>query len=110
VISDVPTIDDGQWGANARLSPALDFPALTMPAGFTDDSVPVPIEFLGKQFAEPTLFELAYAYEQVAPHRESPEDFGSIEEASTDLSPEAIEAWNEDQRQEITVEATGKGC
>jgi Asp-tRNA(Asn)/Glu-tRNA(Gln) amidotransferase A subunit family amidase len=59
-------------GNNRRLAPVLGFPALTVPAGFTADRLPVGIEFMGRQFSEPTLFKLAYAYEQGTRNRKPP--------------------------------------
>jgi amidase len=59
-------------GNNRRLSPALGFPAMTVPAGFTAEGMPVGLEFMGRSFAEPTLFKLAYAYEQGTHHRRAP--------------------------------------
>ncbi len=41
---------------------------MTVPAGFTADGLPVGLEFMGRAFAEPTLFRLAYAYEQGTHH------------------------------------------
>ena len=66
------TIDSTGPGNNRRLSPALGFPAMTVPAGFTADGLPVGLEFMGRAFAEPTLFRLAYAYEQGTHHRKPP--------------------------------------
>jgi Asp-tRNA(Asn)/Glu-tRNA(Gln) amidotransferase A subunit family amidase len=48
------------------------FPALTVPAGFTREGLPVGIEFLGRQFSEGTLFRLGYAFEQATHHRRPP--------------------------------------
>ena len=59
-------------GNNRRLAPILGFPAISVPAGFTSDGLPVGIEFLARQFAEPTLFKLAYAYEQATHNRKPP--------------------------------------
>jgi Asp-tRNA(Asn)/Glu-tRNA(Gln) amidotransferase A subunit family amidase len=59
-------------GNNRRLSPVLGFPALTVPAGFTADGLPVGMEFMGRPYAETTLFKLAYAYEQKTHHRKPP--------------------------------------
>jgi len=59
-------------GNNRRLSPILGFPAMTVPAGFTSDGVPVGIEFMARPFAEGTLFRLGYAYEQATHHRKLP--------------------------------------
>jgi Asp-tRNA(Asn)/Glu-tRNA(Gln) amidotransferase A subunit family amidase len=47
-------------------------PAITVPAGFSDDGLPVGLEFLGKPYAEATLFRLAYAFEQATGHRRAP--------------------------------------
>ena len=66
-----PAVDD-RTGNNRRLSPMLGFPAITVPAGFTSDGLPVGLEFLGRPFAEPTLFKFAYAYEQATHHRKPP--------------------------------------
>lgn len=59
-------------GNNRRLAPMLGFPAMTVPAGFTTDGLPVGIEFMGRPFAEGTLFKLGYAYEQGTRHRQPP--------------------------------------
>lgn len=57
-------------GSNSRLSPFSGFPALTVPAGFTADQLPIGLEFLGVAFSEPTLLRLGYAYEQGTNHRQ----------------------------------------
>jgi len=66
-----PLLDTSGIGNNRRLSPILGFPAMTVPAGFTTDGLPVGIEFLVRPFAEGTLFKFGYAYEQ-ATHRRKP--------------------------------------
>ena len=65
-------IDSTGPGNNRRLSPALGFPAVTVPAGFTGAGLPVGLEFMGRPFAEPALLRLAYAYEQGTHHRKPP--------------------------------------
>jgi Asp-tRNA(Asn)/Glu-tRNA(Gln) amidotransferase A subunit family amidase len=60
-------------GANNRLSAFSGFPALTLPAGYTADGLPVGVEFLGRAFAEPTLLQFAYAFEQGAGGRLLPD-------------------------------------
>jgi Asp-tRNA(Asn)/Glu-tRNA(Gln) amidotransferase A subunit family amidase len=59
-------------GNNRRLSPVLGFPAVTVPAGFTADGLPVGIEFMTRPFAEPALLKIAFAYEQATGHRTPP--------------------------------------
>jgi len=60
------------WGNNRRLSPVTGFPAITVPAGFTEDDLPVGIELLGRAFSEGMLLRLAYAYEQATQRRRPP--------------------------------------
>jgi amidase len=62
----------GDLGNNRRLAPLLAFPALSVPAGFTSDGLPVGIEFLGRQFSEGRLLTLGYAFEQATHHRRPP--------------------------------------
>lgn len=54
------------------MSPFSGFPAITVPAGFTTDGLPVGMEFLGRAFDEGTLIKLAYSYEQGTHHRQAP--------------------------------------
>lgn len=45
-------------------------PALLVPAGYTSaENGPIAIEFLGRPFSEPVLFQLAYGYEQASQMR-----------------------------------------
>jgi amidase len=59
-------------GENCQLSATTGLPAISMPAGFTDDGVPVGIELLGPAWSEPQLLAIAYAYEQAAHPRRAP--------------------------------------
>ncbi|MFL6555431.1 MAG: amidase, partial [Bacillus sp. (in: firmicutes)] len=55
-------VGSGQGAGNAnRLSPFSGFPAISMPAGFSDTGLPIGMELLGKAFDEPTLIKLAYS-------------------------------------------------
>jgi Asp-tRNA(Asn)/Glu-tRNA(Gln) amidotransferase A subunit family amidase len=68
-----PRPNDGYGrGDNRGLSPSLGFPALTVPAGFTPDSLPVGIELLGRPFSEAQLLAIGYAYERRTGHRRAP--------------------------------------
>jgi amidase len=68
-----PETQDGYGkGGNRSLSPAIGFPALTIPAGFTSDGLPVGIELLSRPFTEALLLGLGYAFEQGTDHRRPP--------------------------------------
>ena len=68
-----PRPEDGYGrGDNRGLSPAIGFPALTVPAGFTTDQLPVGLEFLARPFTEEMLLGFGYAYEQATHHRRPP--------------------------------------
>jgi Asp-tRNA(Asn)/Glu-tRNA(Gln) amidotransferase A subunit family amidase len=67
-----PFVETTGIGNNRRLSPILGFPAMTVPAGFTTDGIPVGIEFMARPFAEGTLVKFGYAYEQTTHHRKPP--------------------------------------
>ncbi len=69
--SNKPKGTDGP-GNNRYLAAALGFPAITVPAGFTSEGLPVGLEFLGRPFTEGTLIRFAYAYEQGTHHRRPP--------------------------------------
>lgn len=67
---------DGKYGSltvNTVVAAQALCPAVSLPAGFTDDGVPVGVELLGKPYHEHRLVQLAYAYEQVADPRRPPE-------------------------------------
>jgi Asp-tRNA(Asn)/Glu-tRNA(Gln) amidotransferase A subunit family amidase len=72
VLTNPNTKDEYRLGTNRSLSPSLAFPALTVPAGFTSDGLPVGIEFMGRMFSEATLLKLGYAYEQGTHNRRAP--------------------------------------
>jgi Asp-tRNA(Asn)/Glu-tRNA(Gln) amidotransferase A subunit family amidase len=62
-------------GSNNRLSAFSGFPSMALPAGFTRATgtsaavEPVVLEMLGRAFAEPTLFRLAYGWQRTTPPR-----------------------------------------
>jgi amidase len=65
-------IGEPQRGSNCQLSPSSGLPAISMPAGFTVDDVPVGLELMGVAWSEPQLLGLAYAYEQATHLRRPP--------------------------------------
>lgn len=46
--------------------------SITVPSGFTVDSLPTGITFLGKPYSDATMIKLAYSYEQNTHHRRPP--------------------------------------
>ena len=90
-----PTVNDR--GLNWTTISSRGFAAMTVPAGFTTKvydrgagspppllpakaaALPVGIDFLGLPFTEPTLFEIASAYEAASRHRAQPAEFGPLE-------------------------------
>lgn len=59
--------------ANNSLHAYIGLPTIIMPGGFFEsDGMPFAMQFLGREFSEPTLIKLASGYEAVAPHRTAP--------------------------------------
>jgi len=71
VLTARPTDGYGR-GDNRGLSPTLAWPAITVPMGFSPDSLPAGLEFLGRPWSEPQLLGYAFAYEQATKHRKPP--------------------------------------
>lgn len=70
-----PLIGEEKWEFNnGGLSAYSGLPAISVPAGFTDDGLPVGMEFAARSFRESRLIELAYAYEQATNHRTPPKN------------------------------------
>jgi Asp-tRNA(Asn)/Glu-tRNA(Gln) amidotransferase A subunit family amidase len=57
--------------------------SMAIPAGFTKEGLPVGITFFGRPYSEPTLFKMAYAYEQANPHRRPPATTPPLPPATT---------------------------
>ena len=60
------------------LAPALGFPAISLPIGFTTDGLPVGMELLGRPFSEPQLISAAFAFEQATSHWSLPASTPSL--------------------------------
>ena len=71
-------VGEPQAGSNCQLSATTGLPALSMPAGFTADGLPVGLELLGPAFSEATLIRVAYAYERVLQPRRPPSSTPSL--------------------------------
>jgi amidase len=65
-------IGEPQGGSNCQLSASTGFPAITVPAGFTADGLPVGVELLGRAFDDAKLVSYAYAYEHATHRRRAP--------------------------------------
>lgn len=65
-------IGQPQGGSNCQLSATTGFPALSMPAGFTEDGLPVGMDLLGQPWTEGKLLKVAYAYERLVGPRRAP--------------------------------------
>ena len=67
-----------QPGSNCALSAVSGLPAITVPAGYAADGMPVGLEMIGREFAESDLIRLAYAFEQATGHRRPPDSTPSL--------------------------------
>lgn len=65
-------IGEAQAGSNCQLSATTGLPAITMPAGFTADGLPIGLELLGGAFQEAALLKLAFSWEQATKPRRAP--------------------------------------
>lgn len=65
-------IDEPQRGANCQLSAVTGLPALSVPAGFTPDGLPIGVELLGRPLSDARLLAMAYDYEQFVKPRRAP--------------------------------------
>ncbi len=65
-------VQEPQRGSTCQLSASTGLPAFSIPAGFTDDGVPIGVELLGRAWSEPRLLAIGYAYEQAVHPRRVP--------------------------------------
>ena len=57
------------------IAPHSGQPAITVPMGYFDNTLPLGLQILGRPFSEEKLFQYAYAYEQTTHHRKPPQLF-----------------------------------
>jgi aspartyl-tRNA(Asn)/glutamyl-tRNA(Gln) amidotransferase subunit A len=57
----------GMISRNTSPSNSTGLPAITAPCGFTQDGLPIGVQFIGRPFEEESLFRVAQGYEQVSP-------------------------------------------
>ena len=70
-------LDAGRWTTlsfptNTLIAAQSWMPAISVPAGFTADGLPVGMEIVGLPYGEARLLALAYAFEQATRHRRPP--------------------------------------
>ena len=58
-----------------KIPPHTGLPGFTVPMGYTYNDLPAGLQIVGKLFSEPTLIEIAYAFEQASEHRKLPNGF-----------------------------------
>ena len=57
---------------NCHLASNSGFPAITVPAGFSEEGMPVGLELLGRPWDDARLVGMAFAFEQATRHRHPP--------------------------------------
>jgi Asp-tRNA(Asn)/Glu-tRNA(Gln) amidotransferase A subunit family amidase len=65
-------VGEAQAGSNCQLSATTELPAMSIPAGFTADGIPVGMDLLGLPWSEGALLKTAYAYERTVAPRKPP--------------------------------------
>jgi amidase len=65
-------VGEAQGGTNCQVSSHSGLPALGLPAGFTDDDVPIGMDLLGAPFDEQRLLSLGYSVEKTLALRRPP--------------------------------------
>ncbi len=66
-----PVYGDRDVGGSSSPAAVAGYPSITVPAGFVF-GLPVGISFSGRDYSEPTLLKLAYAFEQATQFRRPP--------------------------------------
>ncbi|MES2523208.1 MAG: amidase family protein [Gemmatimonadota bacterium] len=61
-----------QTGSTCNLAAQSGLPAISIPAGFSADGLPVGVELLGRAFSDTRLVSIAYAFEATGARRRAP--------------------------------------
>ena len=85
-------VGQAQPGSNCALSAISGLPAITVPAGYAADGMPVGLEMIGREFAESDLIRLAYAFEQATGHRRPPASTPSLVSPPPPVAIEVVQA------------------
>ncbi|MFC6614323.1 amidase [Halopenitus salinus] len=73
-------LDTLTFPTNTVLASQSGLCAVSVPAGLTDDGLPVGVEFIGKPYDEATILSLAHAFDQRSEPRRPPETAPPLEE------------------------------
>lgn len=65
-------VGESQPGSNCQLAAHTNLPALSLPAGFTADGLPIGVELLGRAYSDKDLLRLGLALERTATIRRPP--------------------------------------
>lgn len=65
-------VDEPQSENTCQLASNSGFPAITVPAGYSEERMPVGLELLGRPWDDARLLGLAFAFEQATGHRRAP--------------------------------------
>lgn len=60
---------------HAGFAAVAEYPAITVPMGYTDNGAPKGLTFIGKPLTEASLLSWAYTYEQASKRRVAPENY-----------------------------------
>jgi Asp-tRNA(Asn)/Glu-tRNA(Gln) amidotransferase A subunit family amidase len=78
VVYPYSTLPPPRWDATGSgnggnsLASNSGLPSIVMPAGYTNDGLPIALEIIGKPFEDAKLLQVAYGYEQTSKRRKSP--------------------------------------
>ena len=78
----------GFQGDNSHIiAPHTGQPSFNVPMGYTQDKLPVGLQFMTRMFDDHKLIGYAYAYEQGTKHRKAPKAFPKLKKKKSDYRP-----------------------